>query len=108
MADPKSGANPMATAEKLATQAETGEGRSTARPGGSAGIGSGLQPGSTSPNNAPLGGDMGPLGGRGGTGGAGSLSGNVTNDSMPDGGATGDLAQPDTIKPGTTKAGTTK
>src|SRR3954471_18117770 len=92
-------ANPKATAEKFATQAETGEGRTMARPGGS-GISSGLQPGSSSPNNAPLGGDMGSLGSPGGsTGGAGSLSGNVTNDTMPSGGAVGDKAQPDTVKP---------
>ena len=92
--------NPFATAEKFATQAETGAGRSMARPGGSAGISSGLQPGSTSPNNAPLGGDMGSLGSPGGnTGGAGSLSGNVANDSMPSGGAVGDKDQPDTVKP---------
>lgn len=96
---PKPDPNPMARSEAFATQAETGAGRTAAKPGG-AGIGSGLQPGSTSPNNAPLGGDMGSVGAPGGnTGGAGSLSGHVTNDSMPEGGATGDKAMPDTIKP---------
>ncbi|HYZ60861.1 MAG TPA: hypothetical protein VE650_00270 [Acetobacteraceae bacterium] len=77
MSDSKASPNPQQAAEKLATQAETGEGRSMARPGG-AGIGS----------------DMGSIGAPGG-----SLSGNVTNDSMPEGGATGDRAQPDTVKP---------
>jgi len=91
--------NPKAQAEKFATQAETGEGRSMARPGGGAGIGSGLQPGSTSPNNAPLGGDMGSIGAPGGSTGASGLSGNVTNDAMPEGGATGDKAMQDTVKP---------
>lgn len=93
--------NPRGTAEKFATQAETGEGRSMARPGGGAGIGSGLQPGSTSPNNAPLGGDLGSIGAPGGNVGTGSsgLSGNVTNDAMPEGGATGDRAMQDTVKP---------
>ncbi|MBV8914148.1 MAG: hypothetical protein JOZ05_14050 [Acetobacteraceae bacterium] len=91
--------NPAEAAEKFATQAETGEGRSMARPAG-ASLSSGLQPGSTSPNNAPLGGDMGALGTPGGnTGGAGSLSGNVTNDTMPSGAGVGDKAQPDTVKP---------
>jgi len=92
--------NPKEAAEKFATQAETGEGRSMARPGGSSGISSGLQPGSSSPNNAPLGGDMGSLGVPGGnTGGAGSLSGSETNDTMPSGGGVGDKVQPDTVKP---------
>src|SRR3954447_8565187 len=91
--------NPIEQAEKFGTQAETGEGRSMARPGGS-GISSGLQPGSVSPNNAPLGGDMGSIRApRRSTGGAASLSGNVTNDSMPSGGAVGDKAQTDTVKP---------
>lgn len=91
--------NPRAESEKLAVQAETG-GRTAARPGGASGISSGLQPGSTSPSNAPLRGDMGSIGAPGGsTGGAGSLSGQVTNDSMPEGGATGDKAQPDTVPP---------
>jgi hypothetical protein len=98
---PKPDPNPIAEAEKFAAQAETGAGRTMARPAGSQGINSGLQPGSASPNNAPLGGDMGALGAVGGnTGGAGSLAGNVTNESMPEGGATGDKAQTDTIEPG--------
>jgi hypothetical protein len=91
--------SPRATAEKFATQAETGEGRSMARPGGGSGISSGLQPGSTSPNNAPLGGDMGSIGAPGGSTGTSGLSGNVTNDTMPEGGATGDHAMQDTVKP---------
>src|SRR5881409_2417515 len=91
--------SPTSTAEKFATQGETGEGRSMARPGGGAGISSGLQPGSTSPNNAPLGGDMGSIGAPGGSTGTSGLSGNVTNDSMPEGGATGERAMPDTVKP---------
>jgi hypothetical protein len=66
--------NPKATAEKFATQAETGEGRSMARPGG----GGALQPGNTDSS---------------------SLSGNFTNDAMPEGGATGDRPMPDTVKP---------
>src|SRR3954452_11676432 len=91
--------NPFATAEKFATQAETGGGRSMARPGGGSGVGSGLQPGSTSPNNAPLGGDMGSIGAPGGSTGASGLSGHVANDTMPEGGATGDHAMQDTVKP---------
>lgn len=99
MPNNSSAQNPKEAAEKLATQAETGEGRSMARPGGS-GISSGLQPGSSSPNNAPLGDDMGSLGAPGGnTGAAGSLSGNVTNDTMPSGGAVGGQVAPDTVKP---------
>ena len=90
--------NPMEAAEKIAIQAETGEGRSMARPGGAA-IDSGLQPGSTSPTNAPLGGDLGSIGAPGGSTGTSGLAGHVTNDSMPEGGATGDQAQQDTIKP---------
>src|SRR3954454_18709812 len=91
--------SPRATAEKFATQAETGEGRTMARPGGGSGIGSGLQPGSTSPNNAPLGGDMGSIRAPARGTGASGRSGNATNDTTPEGGATGDHAMHDRLKP---------
>lgn len=64
-----------ALAEKLATQAETGGGRTMAKPAA-------LTTGGTDVSA--------------GTG----MGGAETNDAMPEGGATGDSVMPDTVAPG--------
>lgn len=90
----------MAETEKLRTQAETGGGRSMARPGNASGAG-GVQPGAGAPETGMLGGGIGSAGLRGGsaegTGATSGMSGGETNESMPGGGATGDREQPDTV-----------
>jgi hypothetical protein len=82
--------------EKLATQAETGAGRSMARPGpgGASGLGSDLPPGGTLPSTGGLAGQgaVGTQAGASGSAGAGpntggpSLSGAPTNDAYRGGG----------------------
>ena len=79
MVDSKRASNRMAESEKFATQAETGAGRTMARPAGTRGATSGVIPGPISDDR--------------------SLSGAVTNDAMPGGGATGDRPQFDTVAP---------
>ena len=87
-------------AEKLLVQAETGGGRTAARPSAAMGIG-GLAPSADQPGSVPLGGGFGePAIGGGGTADAPSgMSGEVTNDASPGGGATGDRPLPDTVGP---------
>ncbi len=90
----------MAQTEKLKTQAETGGGRSMARPGNSSDA-TGPQPGGTASEAQTLGGGIGSAGVRGGAGEAvnatSGMSGAETNDAMPGGGATGDREQPDSV-----------
>lgn len=91
----------MTKADELRTQAETGEGRSMARPAGGADTAPGLQPGGASPTDAPTSSGIGSLGLRGGNAadGTSGMSGAETNDAMPGGGATGDRPLPDTVDP---------
>lgn len=89
--------------EKLLIQAETGGGRTAARPSGAMGIG-GLAPSADQPGSVPLGGGFGEPAAGGGTADAPSgMSGEVTNDASPGGGATGDRPLPDTVGPGQAK-----
>ena len=89
-----------AETEKLRTQAETGGGRSMARPGNVAGV-AGPLPGGLASATPPLGGGIGSGGLRGGAGesvnATSGMSGGETNDAMPGGGATGDRGQPDSV-----------
>ncbi len=85
--------------EKLLTQAETGGGRTAARPSGPMGIG-GLAASADQPGSVPLGGGFGEPAVGGGTADApSSVSGEVTNDASPGSGATGDRPLPDTVGP---------
>lgn len=86
--------------EKLLTQAETGGGRTAARPSAAMGIG-GLSPGLDQPASIPLGGGLGEpaIGGGEPADAPSGMAGAVTNDASPGGGATGDRPMPDTIGP---------
>ena len=83
-----------ALGEKLATQAETGFGRSMARPAGA-----------LAGTSLPIGDGIGSVGLAGGgvsdaVPGLSGMSGAETNDTMPGGAAIGDQAQPDSVNPG--------
>jgi len=90
--------NPKQEAEKLATSAETGDGRTMARPGGAGGMGAGLESSDRRATGPTSGGDMGAPSDTGGTtgdpgawsGNASGMSGAETNDAQPGGAAAGD------------------
>lgn len=92
--------------EKLLIQAETGGGRTAARPSAVMGIG-GLAPSMDQPASIPLGGGLGEpaIGGGEAADAPSGMSGEVTNDASPGGGATGDRPMPDTIGPNPAKDG---
>ena len=92
--------------EKLLIQAETGGGRTAARPSTAMGIG-GLAPGADQPASVPLGGGFGTpaIGGGGSADAPSGMSGAATNDASPGGGATGGRPMPDTVGPDPAKLG---
>lgn len=90
----------MTQADKLRTQAETGEGRSMARPGGT-GMAPGVPLFGTAASDMPVGAGTGSLGihGESSADSTSGMSGAETNDAMPGGGGTGDRPLPDTVDP---------
>lgn len=94
--------NGRGEAEKLLTQAETGGGRTGARPSAAMGVG-GLSQGLDQPASVPLGGGLGEpaMGGGDPADAPSGMAGAATNDASPGGGATGDRPMPDTTGPAT-------